>query len=163
MFFLHTIKLQPAFWMPENDSAPWLHHTIIPGFTLYNFNCLSCSLNREISGLFYILCMIKLSEYLQFSIEEEYSQINEPMPIFTALKLCLSIPSDVTVHVHPAITFYFLVHFTFLMFFSPIPTFFRHTAAIKYGFVKFANHFILFFVCCNTVIMQPRHDSTHAL
>lgn len=48
---------------------------------------------------------MKLSEYLQFSIEEEYSQINEPMPIFTALKLCLSIPSDVTVHVHPAITF----------------------------------------------------------
>lgn len=95
-------ELQPAFWMPDNDSALY---KFIPGFTSYNVNCLSCSLNREISGLFYILCTIKLLEYLQFFVEEEYSQINEPMPIFTALKLCLTIPSDVTVHVHPAITF----------------------------------------------------------
>lgn len=121
MFFLHTIKLQSAFWMPDNDSAPWLHHTIIPGFTLYNINCLSCSLNREISGLFYILCMIKLiwifaifhwGRIFSNKWTNAHLHCSETLPLYTQWCNCSCSSSH-----------YFLVHFTFPMFFSQFQLF----------------------------------------
>lgn len=155
VFFLHMRELQPAFWMPDNDSALY---KFIPGFTLYNVNCLSCSRDFWIilytmhDKTFRVFAIFHWGRIFSNKWTNAHLHGSETLPHYTQWCYCSCSSSH-----------YFLVRFTFPMFFSQSQLFFRHTAAIKYGFVRFANHFILFFVCCNTVIMQPRHASAHAL